>query len=88
MKCRFGVAFAVGLSFVHLKAENVVFADFEGGEYPNGWIVKGDAFGKSPATGIFLKQQKVKGFKGKGFVNTFVRQDKSTGSLTSPEFTI
>ena len=29
MKCRFGVAFAVGLSFVHLKAENVVFADFE-----------------------------------------------------------
>lgn len=65
----------------------IVFADFEGTNW-GGWQVTGEAFGGGPARGTLTNQQTVTGFLGRGLVNTFVGGDKSTGTLTSPEFTI
>ena len=65
----------------------VVFADFEGDTWGE-WQVTGDAFGAGPARGTLPNQQTVSGFLGRGLVNTFVGGDKSTGTLTSPEFTV
>ena len=70
-----------------LVTNEVIFADFEGDNW-GGWTPSGDAFGRAPARGAWEKQQPVTGFLGNGFVNTFVGGDKSTGTLTSPEFTI
>ena len=79
---------AVGLPAVSLRAGDVVFADFEGGRYPDGWKVEGACFGAAPATGTLPAQQVVSGFRGRGFVNTYLKGDRSTGKLTSPEFTV
>ncbi len=65
----------------------IVFADFEGDNWGS-WTATGDAFGPGPARGTLTNQQAVTGFLGRGFVNSFVGGDKSTGTLTSPEFTI
>ncbi|MEU5198281.1 GH32 C-terminal domain-containing protein [Streptomyces scabiei] len=62
-------------------------ADFEGGTY-GAWTATGDAFGPAPATGTLSGQQQVTGFQGSGLVNTFRNGDATTGTLTSPEFTI
>ncbi|MFG2129691.1 GH32 C-terminal domain-containing protein [Streptomyces sp. NPDC048751] len=64
-----------------------VLADFEGGTY-GGWTATGDAFGTAPATGTLPNQQEVSGFLGSGLVNTHRNGDSTTGTLTSPEFTI
>jgi uncharacterized protein (DUF608 family) len=64
-----------------------VFADFEKGNY-GGWRANGKAFGDEPASGKIGGQQAVKGFKGKGLVNTYKGGDASKGRLVSPEFTI
>lgn len=64
-----------------------VLADFEGGTY-GGWTTTGDAFGTAPATGTLPHQQEVSGFLGSGLVNSFLNGDSTTGTLTSPEFTI
>jgi uncharacterized protein (DUF608 family) len=64
-----------------------VFEDFESGTY-GAWKKTGDAFGDRPATGTLPNQQKVTGFSGKYLVNTFRNGDKTTGTLTSPEFTV
>ncbi len=64
-----------------------VFADFESGTYGD-WKKTGTAFGDRPATGTLPGQQRVTGFGGKYLVNTFAGGDASTGTLTSPEFTI
>ena len=66
---------------------DVLIADFEGGTYGD-WKVEGEAFGKAPAKGTLPRQQHVSGFKGKGLVNTYLNQDGSTGSLTSPLFKV
>jgi fructan beta-fructosidase len=66
---------------------DVVFADFEGDDY-GGWKALGTAFGTKPARGTLPGQMPVTGFKGKGLVNSFAGGDGSTGSLTSPEFTV
>ncbi|MFF4625989.1 GH32 C-terminal domain-containing protein [Streptomyces griseorubiginosus] len=66
-------------------------ADFEGGTYssPIGdWTATGDAFGTGPAQGTLPGQQQVSGYLGHGLVNSFVNGDASTGTLTSPAFTI
>ncbi|MFJ8104813.1 GH32 C-terminal domain-containing protein [Streptomyces sp. NPDC096132] len=66
-------------------------ADFEGSTYtsPIGdWTVTGDAFGTGPAQGTLPGQQQVAGYLGNGLVNTFLNGDASTGTLTSPAFTI
>jgi levanase len=62
-------------------------ADFEGGTY-GAWKATGDAFGPAPATGTLPGQQQVTGFQGSGLVNTYRDGDATTGTLTSPEFTI
>ncbi|MEU1464664.1 GH32 C-terminal domain-containing protein [Streptomyces sp. NPDC005727] len=64
-----------------------VLADFEGGAYGD-WTKTGDAFGTAPATGTLPNQQEVSGFLGSGLVNTYLNGDSTTGTLTSPEFTI
>ncbi|OLZ74394.1 glycosyl hydrolase family 32 [Streptomyces sp. IMTB 2501] len=64
-----------------------VLADFEGGTYGE-WTTTGDAFGTAPATGTLPDQQEVSGFLGSGLVNTYLNGDSTTGTLTSPEFTI
>jgi sucrose-6-phosphate hydrolase SacC (GH32 family) len=67
--------------------KDVVLGDFNDGTY-QGWTIEGNAFGDAPATGPLGKQRKIKGHKTKGLVNTFLTVDKSTGVLTSPEFTV
>ncbi|MDX3225165.1 GH32 C-terminal domain-containing protein [Streptomyces sp. ME19-01-6] len=67
--------------------EGTVLADFEGGTYGD-WTTTGDAFGTAPATGTLPNQQEVSGWLGEGLVNTYLNGDSSTGTLTSPEFTI
>ncbi|MHC5057833.1 MAG: hypothetical protein ACYTKD_24450, partial [Planctomycetota bacterium] len=68
-------------------AEDILIADFEGPDYGD-WRATGDAFGPRPARGTLAGQRRVTGFKGKGLVNTFLRGDGTTGTLTSPEFKI
>src|SRR5258708_218704 len=68
-------------------AEDIPIADFEGPTYGD-WIVEGTAFGRGPAQGALPGQMPVTGFLGKGLVNSFFQGDGSTGTLTSPEFTI
>jgi fructan beta-fructosidase len=66
---------------------DVVVADFEGDDYGD-WKTTGTAFGKGPVRGTLPGQMPVTGFKGRGLVNSFHGGDASTGTLTSPEFTI
>ncbi len=68
-------------------AQDVEFADFEGKDYGT-WVATGDAFGDAPAAGTLPGQMHVEGFHGKQLVNSFRNGDGSTGTLTSPEFTI
>lgn len=63
-------------------------ADFEGDLFPDGWQVSGTAFGSGPASGSLAGQQHVGGFLGRGFASSFHGGDGSTGTLTSPVFTI
>ncbi|MFJ5995510.1 GH32 C-terminal domain-containing protein [Streptomyces sp. NPDC092370] len=64
-----------------------LLADFEGGSYGD-WTTTGQAFGSAPATGTLPGQQEVSGFRGGGLVNSFLNGDSTTGTLTSPEFTL
>ena len=66
---------------------DVSIADFEGTDY-NGWQTTGDAFGVAPAQGALKGQREVKGFNGKGLVNSFLNGDKAQGTLTSPPFSL
>ncbi len=75
-----------------LPAQDILLADFEETNYawlPGGsWTVIGTAMGPGPAQGSLAGQQVVSGYLGKGLVNSFFNGDASTGSLTSPPFTI
>ena len=64
-----------------------VFEPFEGKDFGE-WKVEGNAFGPGPAHGALTNQQPVAGFEGQGYVSSYHGGDSSTGSLTSPEFTI
>src|SRR6476646_2695644 len=66
---------------------DVLIADFEGKDYGD-WKTTGEAFGPGPARGTLPNQMPVTGFLGKGLVNSYFGGDASTGTLTSPEFTI
>ena len=70
-----------------LQSDNYVIANFDQGDY-EGWVSTGNAFGNAPAVGALNGQWEVKGFGGTGLVNTFLDGDASTGTLTSPSFTI
>jgi hypothetical protein len=66
----------------------VVFADFEGEDYGD-WKVTGEAFGKGPARGpVGVQAGRLRGFLGKGFVNTYQNSDDVHGTLTSPPFKV
>ena len=64
---------------------DIVLADFEGKDYGD-WKTAGEAFGPGPAQGTLPHQMEVSGYLGHGLVNSFHGGDKSTGTLTSPEF--
>jgi hypothetical protein len=66
---------------------DLVIADFESETYGD-WKVEGTAFGPGPAEGSIGKQMKVSGFQGQRLANSFFGGDASTGTLTSPAFTI
>ncbi|VGO16883.1 Levanase [Pontiella desulfatans] len=68
-------------------ADDISIADFEGDSY-GAWRVEGKAFGAAPAKANVSPPNKVTGHLGDGLVNTFLKGDTSSGSLTSPEFTI
>lgn len=68
-------------------AEDLLIEDFEGDSYGK-WTVTGDAFGTAPARGTLPNQMAVTGYRGERLVNTFLGGDESTGTATSPEFTI
>lgn len=65
----------------------IVLADFDGADY-NGWKAEGRAFGDRPSTGAAGPEQHLKGFLGKGLVNTWTGSDEPQGKLTSPPFRI
>lgn len=52
-----------------------------------GWTATGDLIGKGPTQGTLAGQNPVSGYKG-GYVSTFLSGDATTGTLTSPPFTI
>ncbi|GAA2117728.1 hypothetical protein GCM10009759_64400 [Kitasatospora saccharophila] len=64
-----------------------VLADFEGDTYGD-WTATGTAFGTAPAQGTLPGQQSVTGYTGHGLANSFLQGDATTGTLTSPTFTI
>ncbi|MFF6802779.1 GH32 C-terminal domain-containing protein [Streptomyces sp. NPDC012616] len=64
-----------------------VTQDFESGSFGD-WTAGGSAFGGAPATGALDGQSPVTGFEGKAFADSFHGGDASTGTLTSPEFTV
>ncbi|OBT39063.1 hypothetical protein VE00_10446 [Pseudogymnoascus sp. WSF 3629] len=68
----------------------IVFTDFEGkGTFADlGWTATGDLVGASPAQGTLAGQQTVTGYQGSRLVDTFLNGDATTGTLTSPSFTI
>ena len=68
-------------------SDDRVIADFESDTYAP-WLVTGNAFGVGPARGTLPNQMHVDGFLGKGLVNSYLGGDGSTGTLTSPEFSI
>ena len=62
-------------------------ADFEG-DTDGQWKAAGEAFGTGPAHGALSGQMHVSGFKGRGLVNSFLKGDRTTGTLTSPPIRI
>ena len=82
-----GVLFVVASARLSAAQPDIVIADFEGETYGE-WKTTGEAFGSGPAHGALPGQMQVTGFEGKGLVNSFNGGDRSTGTLTSPEFRI
>lgn len=70
-----------------ISSADILIADFEAPTY-GGWMVEGEAFGSGPAAGTLPGQMVVSGFGGRRLANSFFGGDRSTGMLTSPEFTI
>lgn len=77
----------------HTYGQDILLSDFEQSTYvwlptSETWTVTGTCFGTGPAHGTLSGQNAVTGYLGKGLVNTFLNGDGSTGTLTSPSFTI
>ena len=90
MLIRFTTSFLTCLLLVTSSlhaAEDLLIEDFEGDSYGD-WTVTGEAFGLAPAKGTLPNQMKVSGYHGERLINTFLGGDKSTGTATSPQFTI
>jgi fructan beta-fructosidase len=69
------------------ERSDILIADFEGETY-GPWKVTGEAFGEGPARGTLPGQMHVSGFKGERLVNSFLKGDGTTGTLTSPPIRI
>ncbi|MFJ9811364.1 GH32 C-terminal domain-containing protein [Streptomyces sp. NPDC101158] len=67
--------------------EGEVLAAFEQDTYGS-WTTTGTAFGDGPAPGTLPGQSPVTGQDGDGLVNSFLGGDATTGTLTSPGFTL
>lgn len=72
------------------SAEDILVSDFEFSTWAEaGWTTTGSAFGAGPAEGTLGRQQAVTNFQGERLVNSFFDgNDRETGTLTSPDFTI
>jgi fructan beta-fructosidase len=64
-----------------------LFQGFEGATY-DAWTTSGNAFGDGPAAGNVPPQGGVSGYLGNGLANSFHQEDRGTGTLTSPSFTV
>ena len=78
---------ALVLHQTKVSRKDIILADFEGNDY-GGWTATGTAFGAGPAPGTLPNQMAVSGYKGHGLANSYHGGDGSTGTLTSPAFTI
>lgn len=82
----------LGATDTLLFAQDILLSDFEESNYawlPGGvWTATGNCFGPGPALGTLPGQQTVDGYLGNGLVNTYLNGDGSTGTLTSPPFTV
>jgi len=81
------VTLVLALSPQFSHADDIVLADFEGQDYGD-WKVEGEAFGSRPAVANVMPKNRVTGHHGQGLVNSYLGGDRTTGTLTSPEFTI
>lgn len=84
-----GAAARAGAEAEEASAESadLLIADFEGESY-GPWQTTGQAFGDGPARANVRPRNRVTGHQGQGLVNTYLDGDASTGTLTSPPFTI
>jgi len=64
-----------------------LYEGFEATTY-GAWTPTGTAFGSGPAAGSVPPQGGVAGYLGSGLANSFHDEDRGTGTLTSPTFTI
>jgi fructan beta-fructosidase len=77
-----------GTSLTSTPPSGTVFDDFEGTTWGTGWTATGDFTNAAPVAGAIGDQQPVSGYLGTKLVNTFLDHDQSTGTITSPTFTI
>ena len=82
-------AFILSVAASHAAEDrpDLLVADFEAQTYGE-WKSTGEAFGPGPAAGTLPNQMGVSGFLGKRLVNSYYGGDGTTGTLTSPTFTI
>ncbi|MFF1443160.1 GH32 C-terminal domain-containing protein [Streptomyces sp. NPDC058295] len=64
-----------------------IVQDFESPDF-GAWTTTGTAFGQGPAAGTLNGQNPVSGFEGNSLANSFHGGDDTTGTLTSPPFTV
>ncbi|WP_086784770.1 glycoside hydrolase family 32 protein, partial [Streptomyces caniscabiei] len=82
-----GTKFTADDDGAYTPPSGTVLQDFEDTGFGS-WTATGSAFGAGPAAGTLDGQQTVGGFDGKGLANSFHSGDATTGTLTSPSFTV
>ncbi|SEP92234.1 levanase [Streptomyces sp. yr375] len=82
-----GTKFTADDDGTYTPPAGTVVQDFEGTGF-GAWTATGSAFGPGPAAGTLDGQQTVAGFDGTGLANSFHSGDATTGTLTSPAFTV
>ena len=76
--------------FISCNNTDIIFEDFEGERFSEGWSADGEAFGDGPVVVIPETDLKItgEGKIGNGFISSKHDKDEATGSLLSPEFQI
>ena len=89
---RFCVPVFLAATSSSLLAQDILLSNFEETNYVwlsgGVWTATGTCFGSGPARDTLPNQETVDGYLGNGFVDTYLNGDASTGTLTSPSFTI